>query len=91
MPWRRSQNSATNIDIICVGVEYMSLPRYLRNLDIVEPTDVEIRQLEEMLGKPLTVSSVRMFVADTMRFPIVAARFKVAENESDIFDSPFEK
>lgn len=87
----KDQGNAKNIDVICVGLEYVSMPRFLTNLDIVGPTDVELRQIEEILGKPLPVSFVRIFVANGRRFPVVASRVKIVENETDIFDSPFDE
>jgi len=79
-----------NIDIICVGVEYVAAPRFLRNMQIAQPTVDEVCDLEEMLGKPLKPSAVRIFAASGKRFPVVAAGFKIDENENDIFDSPFD-
>ncbi len=79
----------TNIDIICIGVEYLSVPRFLRSLQIVEPTIDEVRNLEDVLGKTLKSSSVRIFSAAGQRFLVVATAFKIEENECDIFDSPF--
>lgn len=80
----------TNIDIICVGVEYLAVPRFLRNMQIVEPTADELCVLEEILAKPLMLTATRIFTVSDKRFPIVAAGFKIDENENDIFDSPFE-
>ncbi|POZ50297.1 hypothetical protein [Methylovulum psychrotolerans] len=33
----KSLDEATNIDIICSGVDYLSAPRFIYNLEITEP------------------------------------------------------
>lgn len=85
----QSSEAKTNVDIICTGVEYLAVPRFFRGLEIVEPTSEEVRSLEEKLGKQLTSASAYILVSSKQRFPIVAASFKLEENEQDIFESPF--
>jgi hypothetical protein len=79
---------STNIDLICVGVEYLAAPRHIKGLDLVEASAEEISQLSELLGKPIAASRVRMILSRGHRFPIVAASFRISENEDDIFASP---
>ncbi len=79
-----------NVDIVFIGIEYLAAPRFLRGVEIAEPTNEELRQLEARLGKRLTESSIVILVSAGQRFPIVAASFKVEENELDIFESPFQ-
>ena len=86
----KGANAATNIDLVFVGVEYVAAPRYLRNLEIAEPTQDELRSVEEILDKRLLASAVHILIASGKRYPIVAAGFKVDENVNDIFDSPFD-
>ena len=83
-------DAKTNVDVICVGVEYVAAPRFLRSLEITEPTRKELRLLEQLLGKELVASSVIILASSGQRFPIVAGHFKVEENELAIFESPFE-
>lgn len=83
-------DAKTNVDIICTGVEYIAAPRFLRGIEIAEPTLDELRKLEQTLGKPLTAASVRILASSGQRFAIVAASFRLEENERDIFESPFE-
>ncbi len=79
----------TNVDIVFSGVEYLAAPRILRGVEIAVPTKEEVRRLEARLGKQLTESSIVILVSSGQRFPIVAASFKVEENELDIFESTF--
>ena len=79
----------TNIDLVCVGVEYLAAPRHMRGLDLVDATVDEIKTLRDLLGKDVQPSSVRVVVSEGHRFPIVAANFKISENQHDIFHSPF--
>ncbi len=85
----QNTDSKINVDIICAGVEYLAAPRFLRGLEILEPTLDELQQLEKMLGKQLSASSVRILASSGQRFPVVAASFALEENEHDIFESPF--
>jgi hypothetical protein len=88
----RSPQSASenkNLDIICVGVEYLELPRFIHGIEILGPTVEEVQKLEDIVGKNLDVSSILIIVSSGRRFPIVAARFKVYENDKDIFEDPF--
>jgi len=80
----------TNIDIICAGVEYLAAPRFLRGLEIQEANALELQHVESVLGRHISSSNLRMLVANDIRFPIVAASFKVEEHEQDIFSSPFD-
>jgi hypothetical protein len=78
-----------NIDLICVGVEYLAVPRHMKGLDLVEATPQEIKQLSQLLGKELQPRHIRIIVSEGRRFPIVAASFRLDENTDEIFDSPF--
>jgi hypothetical protein len=80
----------TNVDLVCVGVEYMSLPRLLRGVELVQPSREEVEQLESLLGRQIEAGSVRILASEGKRFPIVAASFSLSENDWDIFESPFE-
>ena len=62
----------------------------MRGVELAKPTLEELRQLEQTLGKQLTASSVVILVSAGQRFPVVAASFKVEENERDVFESAFE-
>lgn len=85
-----SPERLTNVDLVCLGVEYMAVPRAFRGLEIQSPRSDELRDLEAVLGKPLQENDVRILVSAGRRFPIVAASFDISENEWDIFESPFE-
>lgn len=80
---------STNIDLVCVGVEYLAVPRHIKGLDLAKPSAAEVSQLSELLGKPIAASRVRLISSGGHRFPIVAASFRISENEDDIFASPF--
>jgi hypothetical protein len=80
----------TNVDIICTGVEYIALPRFIRGVEILEACPEELQRLKIVLGKDIVPSSVRVLKSKEQRFQIVAATFVIEENERDIFDSPFQ-
>jgi hypothetical protein len=86
----QSTGIPTNIDLVCVGVEYLAAPRHIQGLDLVEGTAEEITTLSLLLGKNIEPpSKVRVIVSAGRRFPIVASYFKISENQHDIFHSPF--
>jgi hypothetical protein len=86
----RNEELKTNVDIICTGVEYVELPRFLRGLEIIEPQADEVGRLAGVLGKYVLPASIHILASGGRRFAIVAASFNVDENKHDIFDSPFE-
>lgn len=79
-----------NVDIACTGVEYVAVPRFMRGLEIEEPTLAELSQLERIVARRLSASSVVVLASSGQRFVVVAAGYKIDESEMDIFDSPFE-
>jgi hypothetical protein len=82
---------ARNIDLICVGVDYLATPGYMRGLDLQEPTAEEIKSLSRLLAKDIKPANIRVIVSEGRRFPIVAVSFRISENDDDIFCSPFAK
>jgi hypothetical protein len=80
----------TNIDLVCLGVEYMAVPRVLRAVELAQATADEIRQLESLLEKVIAPGNAKVLVSDGKRFPVVASSFSLYENDWDIFESPFE-
>ncbi|AKU94336.1 hypothetical protein AKJ09_01000 [Labilithrix luteola] len=85
-----SPERRTNVDLIFLGVEYMSLPRVFRGLTLGQATAEELRLLEATLGNAPAPDDVRMLVSGGKRFAVVAASVDVLENDWDIFDSPFQ-
>ena len=83
--------SNVNFDLICIGVEYMEIPRFLRGLQICEPTAKELQELERRLGKSLAVNEIHILLSGDRRFKLVAAKIWLEENELDIFESRLEK
>lgn len=80
----------TNVDLVCIGVEYLAIPRLFKGLEVTTPTDEEKEHLEILLGKPLATDNIRILVSQGQRFSIVALSIALVENDWDIFESPFE-
>jgi hypothetical protein len=80
-----------NIDIICVGVEYLAAPRQLGEIVISEATEVEIEKLEDILNKKLPSSRVWVLQGGRHRSLLVAVALRVQEYRGNIFDSPFSR
>ena len=87
---KTSPEALTNIDLVCLDVEYMALPRVLRGLELLPPTSDEIRHLEVLLGKAIDPNNIKILASEGKRFPVVAWKFSLWENDWDIFESPFE-
>jgi hypothetical protein len=85
----KSPTQQTNVDIVFVGVEYVDLPRYLRELEIEEPTEADIAFAEDRLGKPVDAKAITVLRAKGKHHIVVAAAVKVTESDMDIFESPF--
>lgn len=81
---------ATNVDIVCVGVEYLALPRALHGLCIEPATTAEVRSLAYLVGREVNPEHLRMLISQGRRFCVLAASLTVSENDWDIFESPFE-
>lgn len=83
----RSPARPTNVDIVFLGVEYMSLPRSLRGGLTLEPATAD-----DLHGREALRAGAHAWVllSEGRRFVVVAASVTIAENDGDIFDSPFE-
>jgi hypothetical protein len=62
----------------------------MRGLELVPPSNEEVRELSDILNKQVSESRVRVVLSGGKRFPIVGVGFKFYENEGDIFASPFD-
>lgn len=85
-----SPERTTNLDIAFSGVEYMALPRIMRGVELVLAEPAELEALAEIVEHPLDVQNVMIFRSSSHRFPVVASRMAVSENDWDVFESPFE-
>lgn len=80
----------TNVDLVCVGVDYMAVPRVLHGIEVLPPTPDEVHNLELVLGRTVVPDHVKILASGGKRFLIVAASASFSENDWDIFESPFE-
>ncbi len=76
-----------NIDVKFYGVEFVSVPRHLEHIAIVNASNEEIQYLKNLIGK--SIENVFVLKSAKARHLVAAAGIKVDENELDIFDSPF--
>jgi hypothetical protein len=86
----KGSDGSSNIDIVCVGVEYIASPTLLRGVEILKPSTDEMDALEKTLGTSLAAASVHVIASSGQRYLIVAAGVRVEHHERDIFESPFE-
>jgi hypothetical protein len=78
----------TNVDLVGVGVEYLAVPRAFRGLAFAGPTPEESEQVAGILGTGFRRQDLHILVSEGRRFPIVAAAFKIVENDWDLFETP---
>ena len=80
----------TNVDLVCLDVDYMAVPRALHGLELLPPSPDEIRHLEVLLGKAIAPENIKVLASGGNRFSVVASSFSLSENDWDIFESPFQ-
>ncbi len=78
-----------NIDIKYFGVEYLAVPRHLKEIVESKATKEEVNCVEQILGTPVNEDNVFVLESPTGRHLVVAAKMKIEESKLDIFDSPF--
>jgi len=59
-------------------------------LELLEPTDKEIKNHEDILGNLKSYQKVFIIQSNGKRYSIVAAGVTIDENDWDIFESPIE-
>jgi hypothetical protein len=86
----RGPRIPNNIDIIFAGVEFLSMPRHLRGLELDQGhEDEDIRRVSDEFGD-VEPSQVYVLISAGRRHVLVAAGLEVRQHGGDIFDSPFE-
>lgn len=92
----KTPDNPTNVDLIFDGTTFISAPRHLNpepndSIEIVEPTEREAKELEDLLG--IRLREAQLFVLKTQRYRhlIVAAHLTTKEHDGDIFESPFRR
>lgn len=87
---QQSTECFTNIDLLFASVDYCALPHLIRGIEISAPTAAELEHLEVVLGDRPDFGDVFVLVSSGQRFPVVAGRLAITENDWDIFESPIE-
>ncbi len=86
----RKSGHRFNVDIKYFGVEYVAVPRHLKEIVYLEANKDEVKYVERILGKSINKDNVFVLESSTGRHLIVASRMKIEESEFDIFDSSFD-
>ncbi|MCK5274947.1 MAG: hypothetical protein KAR37_09900 [Alphaproteobacteria bacterium] len=79
----------TNVDVTFVGVEFIALPRFLFEIDIVEPTAAEVEYVNDKLPPDHKLRNLYIVLSRGRRFPIAASGMMIEENELEMFESAF--
>lgn len=86
----RSPERTTNVDIVFVAVEYLSLPSSMRGLTLEQPTRQDLEGLASQLGRTPDRADVCILQSQGRRFAVVGKLVAVRENDWDIYESPIE-
>jgi hypothetical protein len=78
----------SNIDIVFVGVRFLSAPRHLRGLELDRGSQEDIDHVMAEVGE---IDPDKVFVLSSAgrRHLVLAAAHQVSEHQGNIFDSPF--
>jgi hypothetical protein len=85
----RDETLSTNLDLACWGVEYLSAPRQIDGLSIVQATEDDVAACSPYVKRDLRPDDLLVFETQGARCRIVMAAYKVSENDEDIFFDPF--
>ena len=83
----KSQDHARNLDLIFVGVDYLALPKFMDGISIVPPDEGEMKFASAFASH---VSQVIVLETGGKRHLVIAAKFRVFENDLDLFESSLE-
>lgn len=84
----KSLQIGQNIDLVFVGVEYMSVPRLLRGVVLEHGADEDVLVANVAIGD-VDRDRVFVLVSEGRRHLVVASACQVDENDGDVFGSPF--
>ena len=79
-----------NVDIVFVGVEYMSIPRHFHEILICEPGHDEMELLRSMVGENLKNEEIKVLFDSGKRYLVVSSGMKIEENDLDLFEYSFD-
>ena len=81
----------TNVDVICMGVEYLELPRFMADLSIEQANPDEVSRARTVLmDRFRKTERTRIFAAAGNRFLVVSISLSVSENKDGFWESPFD-
>ncbi len=79
-----------NVDLIFLGVEYLGIPSSFHGLGLDVASPEESAEVKRSLSGGWEGSGVYTLVSEGRRYSLVAAAFRVYENDLDIFESTLE-
>ena len=79
----RTNQQPKNIDMIFVGVDYMSVPTLLGSMQLNSPTEEDLQRIRTVFRKDIPSNLIRILVSHENRHVILAAGMKIVENDLD--------
>ena len=86
----KDEQHERNVDIVFAGVEYVDIPAILMGIDLAPPTTEDLRRVERRHRPNVDPSTVCVLVSGSKRHLIVAAGWKLSQNDLGPFESSLE-
>jgi|GEM_PF-645629 len=86
----RTNQHRKNIDMIFVGVDYISVPTLLDSIQLSKPTREDLQRIHTAFGKTIPNHWIRILVSHGNRHTLVAAGMKIIENDFGLSESSLE-
>ena len=83
----RGPDVDTIVDIVFVGVEFLSAPRHLGGLELDHASQEDIDRVEDEIGE-IGSGTVYVLRSAGRRHLVLAAAHRITEHDDDIFDNP---
>src|SRR5262249_3878557 len=87
----RGEGHPRNLDMVFLGVDYLSLPSRLEGLEIAEPTAADLDRVRAAYRTDVQPEFVHVLASKGRRNIVVAAGVKVEENDLESFDSGLDR
>jgi hypothetical protein len=85
----KGPSASLNVDMLFYGVEFVSCPRLMRGIELVEATLEDLRRVADEIGAVGHEDRVFVLSSEGVRHLVVASSLRVTEHDGEIFGSPF--
>jgi hypothetical protein len=79
----------TTLDVVFAGVEFLSVPRFLPDLEVHHGTADDVTLVTRLASESMESQNVYALLSQGRRYLVLAAGCRVGEWAGGIFESPF--